>query len=110
MSSLGGGVALTPQLTWEELARDLRLAHRWTDQIYIYSLEGCMQQGYLSRLRAFDWSEPASLPGLPARAVNLLRAGLRAGLWTTGHPAVLLAAPATMAAWWLKRRAFALRR
>ncbi|MHB1417328.1 MAG: hypothetical protein ACYC1C_18935 [Chloroflexota bacterium] len=110
LGSLGGGVALTPQLTWEELARDLRLAHRWTDRLYIYSLEGCARQGYLSRLREFDWSEPASLPGPPARAVNLLRAGLRAGLWTTVHPAVLLAAPAAIATWWLKRRAFALRR
>ena len=66
VGTTGGGpdVPGHPQFTplsWEELTRDLRLARRWTDQLYIHSLEGCVWNGYLARLRSLDWT-PASTP------------------------------------------------
>ena len=66
VGTTGGGpdVPGHPQFTplnWEELARDLRLARRWTDQLYIHSLEGCVWNRYLTRLRSLDWT-PASTP------------------------------------------------
>jgi hypothetical protein len=90
VGTTGGGpdVPGHPQfspLSWEELARDLRLARRWTDQLYIHSLEGCVWNGYLTRLRSFDWT-PASTPPQTATSASLLRAGLRSLLRTSVHP------------------------
>ncbi|MEA2486132.1 MAG: hypothetical protein QOD46_1243, partial [Actinomycetota bacterium] len=36
-----------PTLSWEELERDLLLARRWSDDLYIHSLEGCIEQGFM---------------------------------------------------------------
>jgi hypothetical protein len=90
VGTTGGGpdVPGHPQFTplsWEELTRDLRLARRWTDQLYVHSLEGCVWNGYLTRLRSMDWT-PASIPPETAAVAGLLRAGLRGVLRTSAHP------------------------
>jgi hypothetical protein len=74
----GGGVELPDSLEvktlgWEELTRDLRLARRWTDDIGIFSLEGCVRQGLLARLRDFDWEGPVEAPPEGARLVERVR-------------------------------------
>jgi hypothetical protein len=90
VGTTGGGpdVPGHPQfspLSWEELARDLRLAGRWTDQLYIHSLEGCVWNGYLARLRSLDWT-PASTPPSTAAMARVIRVGLRGLLRTSVHP------------------------
>jgi hypothetical protein len=90
VGTTGGGPDIPSQpqfspLSWEELARDLRLARRWTDQLYVHSLEGCVWNGYLARLRSFDWT-PASAPPRTTRMASLLRAALRGLLRTSVHP------------------------
>ena len=60
VGTTGGGpdVPGHPQfspLSWEEFARDLRLARCWSDDLFVHNLEGCVWQGYLGRLRSFDW-------------------------------------------------------
>jgi hypothetical protein len=74
-----------PTQTWDELARDLRLARHFTDQIYVHSLEGCVWQGFLDRLRTFDWA-PAVAPPVSAWQAGLLRRVLRGALWVSAHP------------------------
>jgi hypothetical protein len=44
------------------LARDLRLARHYCDQILIHSLEGCVWQGFLPRLRSLEWADEARPP------------------------------------------------
>jgi hypothetical protein len=73
-----------PTLTWDEFARDLRLARHWCDHVYVHSLEGCVWQGFLPRLREFDWSGAA--PPDSARVADAMRTGLRTFLWTNAHP------------------------
>lgn len=54
-----------PQVTalnWEAFSRDLHLAHHWSDDLYIHSSEGCVRQGFLERLRSFDWSQSTEAP------------------------------------------------
>jgi hypothetical protein len=87
----GGGVQVAnvvqPRfLDWEEFARDLRLAQRWTDDIHIFSLEGCVQQGFLQRLLGFDWDSPVTPPPARVAEVERLRAVLRMGLLASAHP------------------------
>jgi hypothetical protein len=51
-----------PALNWEELAGDRRLVQHYCDQILIHSLEGCVWQGFLPRLRSFEWADVDSPP------------------------------------------------
>jgi hypothetical protein len=84
----GGGVETTVS-TWEEFERDLHLAGQSSRDIGIHSLEGCVRQGFLSRLEAFDWGRPPALPTGPVRQVNQMRQALRCLLWASAHPALV---------------------
>ena len=57
----GGGVDTnglvdSRPLDWNELQRDLLLASQYSDQLYIFSLEGCIRQGLLEKISQLDWS------------------------------------------------------
>jgi hypothetical protein len=90
-----------PTLSWEELAGDLRLARHFCEQILIHSLEGCVWQGFLPRLRSFEWADVEGPPD-GARAAAALRKTLRTTLWASAHPSLVLAI--TAAAAWLTWR------
>lgn len=64
------GIDPPPDLTWDEFARDLRIARRHTDDIHIFSLEGCVAQGWLQNLITFDWSVPVDVPPAARRAAE----------------------------------------
>jgi hypothetical protein len=90
VGSTGGGPDIPghPQvraLNWDALARDLRLARQRCDDVLIHSLEGCVEQGFLSRLRAFDWDRTEPPPSRSSIAATL-RQVLRGFLWASAHP------------------------
>ncbi|NOZ27396.1 MAG: hypothetical protein GXP39_05000 [Chloroflexi bacterium] len=97
------GVTLPPPLDWSEFARDLRLAHRWTHDIHVFSLEGCVQQGFLTRLRDFDWDQPVVPPLGMAEQTERFRKALRVGLWASAHPFTVLGGVAGVL-WLFSRR------
>ncbi len=95
VGSTGGGVQIEgigniPPLDWVELSRDLRLARRWSKDIHIFSLEGCVQQGFMERLKDFDWDGPVRIPLNETRGTNLFRKILRGFLWGSAHPILVL--------------------
>jgi hypothetical protein len=95
----GGGVNEPglPQfapLTWDEFERDLRLAWNWRDQLFIFSLEGCVQNGYLDRLKTFKWDAPILLP--QTLQVDAWRRSLWSGLWLAEKLPLLLAGAAAV--------------
>jgi hypothetical protein len=96
-----------PVLSWDELVRDLRMAVHWCDDIYIHSLEGCVWQGFLPRLRAFDW-RPATTPPDGVWLAASLRRTLRGALWASAHPWHVLGSAVAVA--WIVRRWRAARR
>jgi hypothetical protein len=81
----GGGVnanepaARSRHLTWEQLEPELRAAAEHTRDVYLFSLEGCVEKGWLERLAALRWEEPA--PRLPAREVRRARRGRARARW-----------------------------
>jgi len=79
-----------PPLTWDELARDLRLAWYWCEDIHIYSLEGCVRQGYVERLKSFAWDYPILMPEENLARVSAWRGALRSVLWVAAHFKALL--------------------
>ena len=46
--------ARLPPLDWDEFPRDLIVAAHFARTVGVYSLEGCVQQGFLPRLRTMD--------------------------------------------------------
>jgi hypothetical protein len=78
-------------LSWDMLARDLRLAWYWTDNLYINSLEECVRQGFLERLHNFQWDAPIIIPNEGELMVESWRNALRTGLWMSSHLGVLAA-------------------
>ncbi|MBW6467176.1 MAG: hypothetical protein K0B06_11780, partial [Brevefilum sp.] len=96
----GGGVNLSdsldlPPLTWDQFARDLRLCVMQNKPVHIFSLEGCVEQGFLSRLNTFDWDQPAPVPANLAQ-VHGMRTGLAALLWMIERPWAVLLGLATV--------------
>lgn len=78
VGSTGGGVELpgagaAAPLSWEEFSGELRQARRLCADLHLFSLEGCVRQGFLPRLHAFDWSQPGEAPKKTARRMNLMR-------------------------------------
>jgi hypothetical protein len=94
VGSTGGGVDLgvldTRPLEWAELARDLRQAWVFTDDIHIFSLEGCFRAGYLACLKEFEWDQPIIEPVEMAETVDAWRAALRSVLWISTHPITII--------------------
>lgn len=93
----GGGVEMkgvtTPKpLSWNELAQDLLLARRWCQDIHIFSLEGCVDQGFLDRIEGLDWDSPIRPPLGWTQLLAPLRPLLRSALWLSARPLVLSAA------------------
>jgi len=92
VGSTGGGVeSALPVLDWDGLARDLRLAYRRAPEVFVFSLEGCVRQGFLVRLGTFDWDAPLVAPE-GVEQVNAWRRALRAGLGASAHPWAVLGA------------------
>ena len=94
IGNTGGGVDLegvidVPPLTWEEFSKDLRLAYASGKPVHIFCLEGCVAQGFLSRLVTFDWQDDTPKPG--ALLVKTGRGALQTLLWTLQRPWVILA-------------------
>lgn len=88
-SKLDSGFA---PLNWSEFIRDIRAAQQWTNDIGVYSLEGCVRQGMLARLKTVNWSEaspPSQSPEI--HKVWAIRAGIAAVLWADNYAYGILA-------------------
>jgi hypothetical protein len=97
VGNTGGGVQMEgfqepDYLDWLELERDLRLAYRHTPNLYIFSLEGCVQHGFMEKLGELDWAEKAVIPWNEAQKVNRVRKIAGGILWAVSHPGLLLGA------------------
>lgn len=94
IGNTGGGVVIEGRkpevyLSWEEFSTDMRLAWQTGKPLYIFSLEGCVQQGFLTRLVNFEWTNPTRYP--KKSLVNHARYGLSGLLWLAQRPFVTLA-------------------
>lgn len=95
IGSTGGGVELaevvdTRPLAWDEFQRDLLIASKFCRNIYIFSLEGCFRQEFLTPLMEFDWNAPVVEPVRLGLRVNSYRKIGQMALWSTAHPWFIL--------------------
>lgn len=75
-----GGTDDLPPLSWEALERDLLLAARYTDTIYVFSLEGCAERGLLPRIAALNWDADARVVLWKWALISAFRGLILAGL------------------------------
>jgi len=95
IGNTGGGVEISgeinpPPLSWQEFRRDLLLARHMNKTIYVFCLEGCVKQGFLTLLKNFNWEQPVDLPQASANKVARIRRWLRVVLWLSAHPLLLV--------------------
>jgi hypothetical protein len=83
------GHSQVPTLAWDELERDLLLADRFCDDLFIHSLEGCVKYGFFERISSIDRKEQVGPPDR-ARTASGIRGLLTTALWTSAHPALAL--------------------
>jgi hypothetical protein len=81
----GGGInagnpdAKSRFLSWERLEEDLRAAAAHTRDVYVFSLEGCVERGLLAPIAGIDWGQPA--PTLLPEEERRARRGRRITQW-----------------------------
>jgi len=91
VGSTGGGVEIEgfPPLRtmrWIDLKRDLLLASQHAKHLYIFSLEGCVNNQYMDRLIDLDWSTKVIPPIRSAMGISLIRKVGQTFLWALSHP------------------------
>lgn len=90
LGSTGGGVDTTlPVLSWDQLAHDIRLASSTATEIHIFSLEGCVEHGYLQRLVGFDYSVPVPIQPQQVEAIKKLQKNVIRASDILSHPNLL---------------------
>ncbi|GAC1549770.1 MAG: hypothetical protein NVS2B7_25800 [Herpetosiphon sp.] len=100
-----GGIAdpetgvCAPQLSWQSFTRDLQIAAKFVPTLHIYSLEGCVEQGWLEKLGTVNWDEVPHIPLVDRMIIDSTRNVLavllfssRFGLATVGWIGWLAAA------------------
>jgi hypothetical protein len=68
-------------LDWQELSRDLIVAGHFSRIVGVYALEGCVQKGFLSRIKSIDWSSPVNLPQDSIARATRVRFVVQTVLW-----------------------------
>jgi len=72
-------------LSWEEFTHDVVVASRFSPVVGVYSLEGCVRQGFLPRLKTMNWGQSFTIPAEANRKAIRLRTRIQTALWTGSH-------------------------
>ena len=95
-------------LDWDEFSRDLLVASHFSHIVGMYNLEGCVQQGFLARLKTMNWSQTVLIAAGSIRRANTVRRVVSAVLWSlTLLPIIIIIALLLLARliWrWRRRR------
>ncbi len=90
-------------LNWEEFSRDTIVASHFSREVGVYSLEGCVRQGFLPRLKTIDWNQGVEIPAVALARMRRFRAGVQTILWTASH-LLYFATAFLIGVTWLARR------
>jgi hypothetical protein len=91
VGSSGGGVEIEgvpplKTLRWIDLKRDLLLSSQAAGHLYIFSLEGCVENKFMNRLLDLDWETQVIPPERTALGITLLRKLGQCLSWSLSHP------------------------
>jgi hypothetical protein len=91
-------------LSWNEFTHDVVVASHFSPVVGVYSLEGCVRQGFLTRLKTINWGQSFTIPAEANRKVIQLRARIQAALWTASLLPYFAAAVLFLNCWLIWRR------
>ena len=74
-----------PPLNWDEFSRDLIIARHFSRRVGVYSLEGCVRQGFIPQLKTMDWSRKVVIPNKSVGKAAGFRGFVFALLWVGSH-------------------------
>jgi hypothetical protein len=95
------------RLNWEEFSRDLMVASHFSHVIGVYNLQGCVRQGFLTRLKNVNWNESVTISAESVRRATQLRARVQRVLWMLSNLPYFLIAIQIAFLWtivWRNRR------
>ncbi len=84
VGSTASDPAVAP-LNWEQFSRDLIVASHFTRLVGVYNLEGCVHQGFLSRLKELDWNQSVTIPGPAIKNASRVAMVFQTALWTASY-------------------------
>lgn len=95
LGSTGGGVELEGgeplrSMRWIDLRRDLLIASQFSRHLYIFSLEGCVENGYIDHITDLDWQKTVHPPLEKARQIDAIRRLGTGLLWALSHPVEII--------------------
>lgn len=96
-----------PPLNWDELSRNLIVESHFSRLVGVYSLEGCVREGYLSRFKTLDWNQPVVISADALRRATRFRRVIEDILWTASRlPYFMLGflVAVTTLIWWRRSR------
>lgn len=91
-----------PALSWTEFSRDLIVARHFSKRVGVYSLEGCVQQGSMPRLKTIDWQQNIMIPEHSIDKAALIRRVVFLVLWVGAHITYFVIAIFLGVAWLLR--------
>jgi hypothetical protein len=95
-------------LDWDEFSSDLIVASHFAHHLGVYNLEGCVQQGFLPRLRNLDWGKTVFIPAASVSRAKRHVMAFEIALWTLAHLLYFIAAIFLFTIWlfwrWRVRR------
>jgi len=91
-----------PSLNWDEFSRDLIVARHFSRRVGVYSLEGCIRQGFISRLKTMDWNQQVVIPDRSVGKAAGFRGLVFTVLWVGSH-IIYLAIAFMLVLTWLAR-------
>jgi hypothetical protein len=91
-------------LSWKELSGDLIVASHFTNYIGIFSLEGCVAQGFIPGLKKFDWDQTVVLSRKSLDKVEHFRKGVQLALWIVTYLSFFVAGFILLLVWLFWRR------
>jgi hypothetical protein len=95
-------------LDWDEFSSDLIVASHFAHHVGVYNLEGCVQQGFLPRLKTLDWGRTVVIPAASVSRAHRHVMAFEIALWTLAHLLYFIAAVFLLLIWlfwrWRLRR------
>ncbi len=91
-------------LDWNEFSSDLIVASHFSNHLGVYNLEGCVQQGFLPRLKTMDWGRTVVIPASSVSRAHRHVMAFEIALWTLAHLLYFMAAIFLFAIWLIWRR------
>ena len=91
VGSTGGGVDTTlPTLGYEQLVHDISVASMFADEVHVFSLEGCVQKGFLTRLSEQQFDSKIELDQVQIQSVQQIQKFVKFVSTILSYPTLLI--------------------